>query len=175
MRITLTRVARPKQTLGVLRVLEGGTQRLFCCTLELPWREEGGTRATGASCIRPAPNEEPRTYRVVPREVPWSKFPYRHLHIKGTPETEMALFHIGNELEDTDGCILPGQAFTDYDGDGETEVTESRYTLKRLVDLVPEDGCPISVSWAKIADMQRMVADAPDLNLSDTIADTHLA
>lgn len=67
-------------------------------TLELPWKDN----SPRVSCIPTG------TYDVAFRDDPGSAYKYKHLHVKNVPGRSWILFHIGNFLKDTKGCILPG-------------------------------------------------------------------
>jgi len=172
MELTLTRYARARQTLGILRASDGGEQTFWCCTLELPW--VGNERRE--SCIPPAPNGEAAEYRVEHRDPgEWSSFQYPHLRLRGVADRDYILIHRGNFVSDTAGCILVGQSFAgDINGDGLNDVTSSTETLQRLVDVVPDGGCSLWVQWANVSDISRMVADDPELSVDDLIADADL-
>lgn len=114
-----------KQTLGSFRLDENGKTIFECKTLELPWLNN----ATQKSCIPVG------TYEVVPRTSP--KFG-KHFHVKDVPGRSWILIHSGNYYTDILGCILPGQNHTDLNHDGWRDVTGSRNTLKKLLELAPE-------------------------------------
>lgn len=172
MELKLTRFARARQTLGVLRLYEDGDQVWWCCTLERPWVDN----ETNESCIPPGQQGESADYRVLHRDPPeWSAFQYPHFKVKGVPGRSAILIHRGNFVSDSEGCLLVGRAFTDIDGDRLTDVTSSTETLMEMVDQMPEEGAPLTVQWAEIADMERMVADDPELDLKKMIAEAELS
>jgi len=172
MELRLTRFARPRQALGVLRLYDdAGEQVWWCCTLERPWVGN----ETSRSCIPPGPDSGPAEYRVVHRDPPeWSAFQYPHFKVEDVPGRTAILFHRGNFVSDSEGCVLVGGAFTDIDGDRLTDVTSSTETLMEMVEEVPEEGAPLTVQWAEIADMKAMVADDPELDLDTMIAEADL-
>lgn len=95
MNVRIVRVEESDQgTLGVL-VLDGAA---FCCTLEPPDRDNTVNR----SCI-PA-----GTYWAMRKKSP--KFGDT-FEIKDVPGRSHILFHPGNVVKDTAGCILLGQHF----------------------------------------------------------------
>jgi hypothetical protein len=136
--LTLTRVAAPQQTLGVLRHEPTGWA---CCTLELPWADNKNRR----SCIPPGPGEEVITYKAKRHESP------RYgecLWLPGVRGRSEILIHAGSYVSDTLGCILVGALFTDLDGDSLTDVTSSRQTLGVLLQKIDEEGVELSIGWA---------------------------
>lgn len=83
-------------TLGKLYV-DGEYQ---CETLELPWLDN----KKSISCI---PNGE---YPVSIRTADESRsYKYNHLIVKNVPNRSYILFHIGNRVADSRGCILTGK------------------------------------------------------------------
>ena len=115
--ITLVRVASSdKGTFGVLLV----DQHIpFAVTLELPWKNN----QQNISCI-PADD-----YICVPVDSP--KFGQTY-EITNVPGRSHILFHGGNELRDTKGCILVGEKFQSW---GESPVISDRRGFKDLMDL----------------------------------------
>lgn len=115
-----------KQTLGRLSLEDHLGEVLYeCYTLELPWKDN----ERKVSCI---PEGE---YKVVPR---WSAKFKEHFHILDVPNRTWILFHAGNYRTQIEGCILVGSGLVDINGDGYLDVTNSRSTLQKLVDLAPE-------------------------------------
>ena len=47
-------------------------------------------------------------YEVEKRNTNKSKYKYEHLHIKGVPNRELILVHVGNYPKNSKGCILVG-------------------------------------------------------------------
>lgn len=86
-------------TLGVLRI----DKQPFCVTLELPWRENLPFK----SCIPPG------QYHCEKYES--SRYNETYI-VLGVPERDGILWHPGNFLSDTDGCILPGTSFGHVEG-----------------------------------------------------------
>jgi hypothetical protein len=118
-------VFEPAQTLGEMVVYGPDQAVLFRCkTMELPWRNN----ETGISCI-PA-----GAYFVTRRKSP--KYG-EHFHVLSVPGRSLILIHFGNYNHETRGCILPGAAFADLDGDGLRDVTRSRATMAKLLELLP--------------------------------------
>lgn len=101
-------------------------QTVFTCkTLELPWRDN----QYQISCI-PKGN-----YNVVRR---WSEKYGNHFHVLGVPGRNYILIHVGNYYTEIRGCILVGTSHTDINRDGYRDVTSSKVTMNRLLELMPK-------------------------------------
>ena len=137
--LTLTRIATPEQTLGILRLTREGQEEFSCYTLELPW--SGNERR--ASCIPPAPGLSPYTYHAEKHHSP--RFG-DCLWVQGVGDRSEILVHAGNYVSDTAGCILVGKRFTDINRDGRADVTDSRGTLDELLMLC-EGTEALRVGW----------------------------
>jgi len=146
--LTLTRIAAPKQTLGVLC---DESTAWACCTLELPWR----SNARRESCIPPAPGQDAVEYEARRHDSPTFGDTLWLPEVEGRSEI---LVHAGNYVSDTLGCILVGRQFTDLNGDGRTDVTNSRATLEELL-YHAGDETRIHVQWAE-APTPAQLADA---------------
>jgi hypothetical protein len=94
--------------------------------------------------------------------------------VREVPGRSAILVHRGNFVSDTEGCILVGRGFTDIDSDGLTDVTDSTETLAEMVDHVPEDGCVLKVKWAEVADMRRLAADTPGVDVEKMVQEAQL-
>jgi hypothetical protein len=125
----------PKQTKGELRIIEGTDVVWSCKTLELPWRDN----ASNVSCI-------PDGFYITKRHV--SPTFGDCFHVTDVPNRSHILFHAGNYaasknprtgVPDTKGCILPGKAFADIDGDGLCDVTSSGPTMRELLQILPDE------------------------------------
>ena len=81
-------------TFGVLRI----GQVPFALTLEQPWRDN----ETNISCIPPT--------EYVCRRIHSNKFG-ETFEVQGVERRSHILFHKGNTLDDTHGCILVGEEF----------------------------------------------------------------
>jgi len=136
--LTLTRVAAPQQTLGVLRHEPSGWA---CCTLELPWVDNKNRR----SCIPPGVGEEAITYKAKRHE---SSRYGECLWLPGVRGRSEILIHAGNYVSDTLGCILVGAQFMDLDGDSLTDVTSSRQTLAVLLQKIDGEEVELNIDWA---------------------------
>jgi hypothetical protein len=104
-----------------------------CLSLELP---DNGNKQ-GVSCY---PNGT-YPWRKVPAT---AKIPYEHIAIDNIPGRSGCCIHVGNfaSLKKTDvlGCTLVGTAFADINGDGIPDITNSRPTFKKLMDILPDSG-----------------------------------
>jgi hypothetical protein len=93
--------------------------RYVCFTLEEPWRNN----ERKVSCI-PA-----GTYRATKFKSP-SKGDVFLLH--GVPGRSMIEIHVGNDLKDTEGCILVGLQRI------KSGVAQSKDAMKMLLETLPE-------------------------------------
>lgn len=82
-------------TFGVLRL--GAVP--FCLTLERPWADN----QQNVSCI---PNGRYRCVRLRSPKFGWT------FEVTNVPNRTHVLFHSGNTIEDTHGCILVGEEFS---------------------------------------------------------------
>lgn len=116
-----------RQTLGELYVLNPISREIIfqCKTLELPWKDN----QRRISCI-PEGN-----YQAIKHRSP--KFGDT-FWIQNVPNRSEILIHAGNYYRDTLGCILPGEEFKDVNKDGIRDVTNSKKTMQKLLELLPE-------------------------------------
>lgn len=115
------------QTTGYLFVLNQEKHIIYkCYCLELPDRDN----ATSISRIPEG------TYTVKKRNSP--KFA-DHFHILDVPGRSFILIHHGNYYTDIRGCILVGQELEDINGDGLLDVTQSKYTMRKLNQILPNE------------------------------------
>ncbi|MEO6901532.1 MAG: DUF5675 family protein [Bacteroidia bacterium] len=112
-----------KQTLGNLNVIGAS---FSCKTLELPYLDN----KFQVSCIPCG------TYIVKKR---WSLKFGNHFHVTNVPNRSFVLIHFGNYYTDILGCILVGDAFKDINHDGLKDVTNSKVTLKKLYEIMPNE------------------------------------
>lgn len=125
-RIVLKRTKyEDKQTLGQASVMDDKSIVYSFLTLELAWKDNKKRE----SCIPPG------TYDVAKRNSP--KYG-DHFHILNVPERDMILIHTGNYHSDILGCILPGDSYRDLNKDGYLDVLNSKATMTRLNDLMPD-------------------------------------
>ena len=117
-RLALWRFPGAKQELGRLTVFDGQQALMDCVTLQ---------RAIGIP---------DGTYPVTLYLSP--KFGKTVLLLHDIPGHDMIEIHIGNRLDDTMGCILPGKEFADIDHDGLLDVNFSAATMGRLLALITQ-------------------------------------
>ena len=108
-----------------------------CFALELPWQDN----RRDVSCIPSG------TYNL--RYVNSPKFG-RRLCIPGVPARDHILIHTGNCLDDTRGCILPGERI------GREEPTwpgysvmRSKVALGKLEAQLPDDGTDYEITFTR--------------------------
>lgn len=123
--LLLTKDKGQNQLLGDL-FLNQGFRRLFECKV-----------------LQRYPGISPGTYKVTRYFSPKLKRTVLLLH--NVPGHEFIEIHHGNFYKDTSLCFLTGSGFTDMDGDGLQDVTDSVNTLERLLALIPEEGCDINI------------------------------
>lgn len=118
--------SKKESTRGVLLI----NDVVFCDTLEDEKREikvSGETRIpSGRYRIlkREAVSKLTKTYRD---KFDWFDF---HLEIQNVPNFQYVYIHVGNYDENTDGCILLGRGFTDYED--ESAIWNSRKAFKEF-------------------------------------------
>lgn len=111
-----------KQTLGAMHFYLGLKLLLSVKALELTDRNN----QTSISRI-PAGR-----YRCILR---WSTKYKWHFIVLDVEGREWILIHFGNYYRDTRGCILVGNDFYDINKDGYKDVTSSKKTIKRILNL----------------------------------------
>jgi hypothetical protein len=124
-----------KQTTGTLVVMDKDHEVFRCRTLELPWKNN----QRNISCI-PVTGATP--YTVVKR---FTEERGNHFHVLNVPQRSSILIHSGNYYTHTLGCILVGKDLTDLNKDGYADVTNSKLTLAKLVEILP-DSFPLTIS-----------------------------
>lgn len=102
-------------TKGVLRY----ERKIICYTLELPWRNN----ERNISCLKQG------SYKCWKANSP--KFG-NVVYVDTLPSRIGILFHRGNTVQDTRGCILTGLDIVN------DKLIHSRIALDRLLDTVPE-------------------------------------
>ena len=95
-------------------------------TLELPWKDNQNS----ISCI-PCGD-----YKVIKRT---SKKYGNHFHILDVPNRSYILIHNGNYNYQTKGCVLVGDDLAYLNVDNDIDVTNSKKTLKRLYNILPNE------------------------------------
>jgi hypothetical protein len=117
------------QTPGRLLVMDGYELVFKCFTLELPWLNN----QKRVSCIL-----EGRY--ICNKHVSSTKG--KSFIIENVPDRTNVMMHSGNfasgSHKDTEGCIMPGRYFEDLNDDGNLDVCESRITMDRLYDMMPD-------------------------------------
>lgn len=120
--ITIDTISYPDCTIG--RLWCDGFQ---CFTLELPWADN----KQNMSCI---PSGQ---YKYKYKESPNHG---RCLQLEGVEGRTLIQVHSGNYTRNTLGCILVGAGIVDIDGDGKPDVTNSRTTLDKLLQVAGKEG-----------------------------------
>jgi hypothetical protein len=129
MKIEILRTHTPHATYGDAYVKdETGNTWFEFKTLELPWKNNERM----VSCI---PSGE---YTVVKMK-PTSKRNYYYFHVCNVKNRDSILFHPGNYTSDILGCILPGDKHVDLNKDGLPDIANTKATLKKLTDILPDN------------------------------------
>lgn len=125
-RIEIHRTDKPKCTIGSGYV-KYGTKILYSFkTLELPWKNN----ERQISCIPKG------LYTAKKHSSP--KFG-QSFWLQNVPGRSEILVHPGNYTSQILGCILPGDRHSDINGDGITDVTNSKKTMSELYNLMPDE------------------------------------
>ncbi|SFS30890.1 DUF5675 family protein [Lutibacter maritimus] len=120
-------VQEAKQTLDAFLFFDDDVNLIFeCKALELPDRNNDNS-------ISRVPEGKYTCKLRYSEKYGWH---YILLNVKGR---ELILIHFGNYYTDTRGCIIVGNAFTDINGDGFRDVTSSKKTLKRILEIAPAE------------------------------------
>ncbi len=114
-----------KQTLGRLFIFDGLSVIFESTTLELA----NNDNQRNISCI-PTGN-----YNVKSRNS--SKY-NDHFIIEDVPDRDFILIHPANFHTDLRGCIGIGKEFADINADNRQDITQSRATMKKLLQIAPE-------------------------------------
>lgn len=114
-----------RQTLGYFVVFDELKKLYEGRTMELAWRNN----QLRISCI-PA-----GSYECIKHTSP--KFGLC-FWVQDVPGRSEILIHPGNYNTDLLGCIAPGRTHTDINKDGMIDVTNSRATLKKLLEVLPD-------------------------------------
>jgi len=133
--VTITRYKQnEKQTLGKLVIVKENEYSIYqnpydilfkCDTLELPDKENQKN-------ISRIPFG---TYQCRKR---WSIRHKRHIEILNVPDRTNILIHAGNFYTDIRGCILVGDELKDINNDGIIDVSNSKKTLKKMLQILPK-------------------------------------
>lgn len=128
MRVEILRTYLPLETLSTLNVLDDHEQIKFTCKGLEPQKNNN---VSGNSCIL----ED--TY-LVTKELDSPKHHYPHFRVEDKHGRVSVLWHIGNYRRNSEACYLPGDSFGDRDGDGLVDVLNSKTTLEKLLDILPD-------------------------------------
>ena len=121
-----------KKTHGVFLLYSDRNKVFEGKTLELPWRDN----KRQISCISKG------VYRVTPRR---SDAKGEHFWIHDVLDRDMILIHVGNFVKDTQGCVLLGSDWGDINGDGQRDLTGSRFAMEKLVSIVGENEFSLAI------------------------------
>lgn len=119
--LTIKRILHPKFTLGLLETSSG----FLCHTLELPWIDN----LPNVSCVPSG------TYKAFKRLSPSNGL---CIELQDVPKRSHSQIHVGNFTRDVKGCILVGSYVKDLDGDLIPDVANSKNTLEKLLQLLPD-------------------------------------
>lgn len=112
-----------KQTLGEFNVIGADFSGK---TMELPYKDNKRL----ISCIPTG------RYTVKKRISPAYG---NHFHIQNVPNRDNVLIHFGNYYTNFKGCIGVGKEFKDLNKDGLQDITETKQTLARLYEIMPDE------------------------------------
>lgn len=142
-----------KQTFGLIDLIQGEKTVYTCKSLELPWLDN----QTDISCI---PEGE---YWVQKWESPTFGKVLRVFDVPGRTDI---LIHPANYVgsknpktgrSDLKGCIAPGKAFADLDGDGLRDIISSGPALKELLNLVDHSPIRLTIATLQNEDLAREI------------------
>ncbi len=120
--IKIERWYRPDCTLGIL------TYKDFkCFTLELPWKDN----ERNVSCIPQASGYHGIKYISAKNG--------DCISIPNVINRDYIQIHSGNYTSQIEGCILVGDSIKFLNNDDVPDVTNSRKTLNKLLELLPND------------------------------------
>lgn len=120
MRLLIQRIYQHDCTVGLLNC-----DRFRCFTLELPW----GMNKKNFSCVPEG------TYEAFKHESPKNGSVIMLKNVVGRSGIQI---HAGNYTSQIEGCILVGDSLKDINADGVIDVTNSKATLSKLLDLLPD-------------------------------------
>lgn len=128
MKVKLIRLLQEKvQTLGSMLFYDDNLNLVFDCkVLELPDRQN----KISISRINAG------KYICKLRYSPKYKW---HYHLQNVEGRTLILIHFGNYYTSTRGCLLVGNSFADINKDGYKDVTSSKKTLKRVLEIAPDE------------------------------------
>ena len=122
--ITISRIYQEDCTIGIFNAIESGFR---CHTLELP---NLGNKVD-ISCIPKGVYK----YRVI-----ISPNHGKCIEIMNVVGRTLIRIHSGNYTREILGCVLVGDSHKDIDKDGVIDVTNSRNTLRKLINMIPKSG-----------------------------------
>ena len=111
-------------TTGRLDLLVGSKRVTLCRTLELPWRDN----QPSVSCI-PA-----GTFRMVYSPSP--RLRRKTWRLMGVPKRDGILIHSANYISQLRGCIAPGVALSDINGDGLIDSVSSKVAMATVEEAL---------------------------------------
>lgn len=127
-------IDKPKQTEGLLYLVDQNKVVFECKTLELPWLNNNKR----VSCI-PAGK-----YKAIKHVSP--KFG-NCLWIKGVPNRSEILIHPANYVQQLLGCIALGNKHIDINKDGLMDVADSKTTVNKLLNLIEGKEIDVEIVW----------------------------
>ena len=138
--ITLTRLSDDgKQTLGMLTLIKDNGQPYVCKTLELPWKNN----ESQISCI-PAGSYTCR-FTQSARMTSEKGHPVYTYEVLNVPNRAGIRIHAANYFSQLLGCIALGDANSDINGDGESDVINSVATLAAFEQLQKQNDFILTV------------------------------
>lgn len=131
-----------EETFGHLYLFGDNGKLIFQCVVnELPWKEN----KRRISCI-------PAGFYILSfRTI--GKYAFDSYHITNIDGSEVSersdiLLHYGNFEYDTLGCVLAGETFYDIDKDGDLDITNSKTTMRRLIQHIgKDDSIPLQIIY----------------------------
>lgn len=112
-------------TFGSLHMPDG----FGCVTVERPWQ---GNKVS-QSCIPQGVYKMRQRNSEVVRRTTGGRYA-KGWEVVGVPERTFIMFHPGNSIDDTEGCIMPGREFSAWDG--KWTVTNSQDTFDKLMKVL---------------------------------------
>ena len=121
------------QTLGIFTAYKGLMKVFECLTLERPWADN----KRGVSCI-PDGEYQVRKWHNDEAEEAGKRITYNHFQVLDVPDRTGILIHVGNYVDQIEGCILPGTHFADMNKDGLLDIGNSTKTLADMFNKLPD-------------------------------------
>jgi Family of unknown function (DUF5675) len=129
MKLIISRTYTPNETKDCMIIVDGSVMNYSCKGLELP----NNGNQHNVSCIPEG------IYDTIKYNSPTKGMVFL---LQNVPDREGIEIHAGNfatgKQIDTDGCILPGLAFDDIDGNGTLDVIESKAAMQKLMGYLPD-------------------------------------